>query len=652
MNKKKDQWEEDAKDHFIADLKAQGRGDWIVSDSDVVVDKQTNRNFDYQLQRGTDFIALEIFRLVENREEIIRSKSWSTIANAIAAELRKRGVKGYTIHAPHVFDVPRPKIPDFVSKTADHLEAALKENPQIDPITAHGFEIKRIDDFPDVSLFTTGPGGAINPTGIAHDFIAEKLPTKNRQLNISSHERVVLIVNWAVLVDHSNMIEACGLIDFSRFGNIDKVYFELPQNGGVHLVYDRRIYAAFQPDGEPPKQIEPLFISWLANHLYRKEVQAFHLVRKIAEQEKSLLWLPALSREQLISLGEDFLKSGESEQLYWIVENLKGDPDPSVENAEDDPEGRFNEHLLTKRGESNRLIRSVRGRLCWLLMQIVGHPRIEDYDRIFEIVEKFATEENLYVRQQATVPLLELARRRFAKVDANTRFMSDQLAERIKTLALRMIDENVVYPAVLQRIAHVMVYVQDLDHGTALKTVKQLLRIDQSEATSDISWMMIYFAFYRQDQFKQLETFNSEDFRSLLKDKLTNGNGHFRATAADHFKVILGRNEIGFDTLVPYLEAMVNGQSNRVVNHHCYQIAAKQAAAHPDIIGRLIEQAVLGELKSLDSGGREVWHPKDFSEALRVAEQAGAENKERVDKIRKSIEPYRKQGCIYDICDF
>src|SRR5712691_1457421 len=184
MNKKKDQWEEDAKDHFIAELKAQGRGDWTVSDSDVVVDKQTNRNFDYQLQCGAEFIALEIFRLVENREEIIRSKSWSTIANAIAAELRKRGVKGYTIHTPHVFDVPRPKIPDFVSKIADRLEAALKENPQTHPITVDGFEIKRIDDFLDVSLFTTGPGGAVNPTGTAYNFIAEKLPTKNRQLDI------------------------------------------------------------------------------------------------------------------------------------------------------------------------------------------------------------------------------------------------------------------------------------------------------------------------------------------------------------------------------------------------------------------------------------------------------------------------------------
>jgi hypothetical protein len=652
MKNKKDQWEEEAKDHFIGDLKAGGRGDWVVSDTDVIVDKQTNRNFDYQLQCGPDFIALEIFRLVETREEIIRSKSWSTIANAIAAELRKRGVKGYTIDTPHTFNVPRLKIPGFVSKTADRLEAALKQNPQTDPIAVDGFEITRVDDFPDVSLFTTGPGGAINPTGIAHDFIARKLPTKNKQLNIANHERVVLIVNWAVLVDRSNMIEACGLIDFSQFGNIDKVYFELPQAGGIHLVYDRRIYAAFQPDGEPPKRIEPLFISWLANHLYRKEPQAFRLVRKITEQQKSLLWLPAHSREQLISLGEDFLKNRESEQLYWIVENLKDDPDPSIENAEDDPEGRSNDHLRTKQGETSRLIRSVRGRLCWLLMQVVAHPRIGDYGHIFEIVERLATEENLYVRLHAAVPLIELAKRRFAKVDANTRFMSDSLADRIKTLAIRMVDENMAYPAVLEWAAHVMVSIRDLDHNTAFRIIKQLLTIDQSEAAGDISWMMIYFALYRETQFKDLGHFKSDDIRSLLKDRLANGNGRFRATAAEHFKLILGRNDIEFDAVVPYLEAMVNGPSDRIVNHHFYETAAKQAAAHPDIVGSLIEQSVLGELKSLDSGVREVWHPKGFSEALHAVEQAGPEHRERVTRIRKSIEPYKERRRIYDIDDF
>jgi hypothetical protein len=96
----------------------------------------------------------------------------------------------------------------------------------------------------------------------------------------------------------------------------------------------------------------------------------------------------------------------------------------------------------------------------------------------------------------------------------------------------------------------------------------------------------------------------------------------------------------------------VNGQTGPVVNHHFYQIAAKQAATHSDIVGRLIEQAVLGELKSLGSGGRDIWHPKDFSEALQVIEQVGPERKERIAQIRKSMESYRQKGRLHDFHDF
>ena len=650
--RKKEQWEEDAKNRFIAELKALGRGDWVVSDTDVVVDPRTNRNFDYQLRLGAQLIALEIFRLVETPAEIIRQKSWSIIANSVAAELRKRGVTGYTIQSPYFFDVPRLKIPAFVSKTVDRMEAALKQNPHLDPIPVDGFEMKRIDDFPDVSVFATGPGGQVNPTASALHFVTEKLSRKNQQLDIADHERIILIVNWAALVDRSNMIEACSLIDFSQFQNIDKVYFEVPQSNRIHVVYDRAVYAAFRPDGEPPERIEPLFLSWLANHLFRKDLQAFRLVRNITERQKSLLWLPALSREQLIAFGEDFLKNGEFEKLWWIIQNLKDDPDPSVENSIDDPDGMFNDHLRTKRGERNRLIRSVRGRLCWLLMQIVTHPCIEDFDRVFELVENLATGENLYVRQEATVPLVELARRRFAKIENDTLFMSDGLADRIKALGLQMIDENIAYPVVLEGVANVMVVIRDLDQETAMRTLKQFLSIDHSEAANDISCMMVYFAFFREHQFQDDGPFKSDDIRSVLMDQLANGSPQFRATAAGHFKTILDRNEIAFDTLIQYLETLVSRDADHVVNHHIYEIAAKQAASNPESVLGLIKQAVAQELKSLDAGGKDLWHPKSFTKALNVIEQIGSEYKTRVHEIRESLQPYKEQRRIFDLYEF
>lgn len=644
-------WEEEAKNHFIAELKVLGRGDWTVSATDVVVDKLSNRNFDYQLRSGDELIALELFRLVEGEQEIARSKVWSRIANGIAQELRKRGVKGYTINSPSFFAVPQLKIPGFVSKTANLLETAIKQNPDADSIPIDGYEIQRIEGFPDVSLFATGPGGQVNPTGNAYDVIVDKLPTKNAQLDISGHERIILIVNWALLVDRSNMIEACSLVDFSQFKNVDKVYFELPNKGGIHLVYDCRIYEAFQPNAEPPERIEPLFVSWLASLLERKDPQAFSLVRKITKREHSLVWLPTRSREQLVSFGEDFLQNHDWEQLDWIIKNLEDDPDPSVENAPDDPEGQFNVHVRTRNGESSRIIHTVRGRLCWLLTRVVASPRIDEYDRIFGIIEKYAIAENLFVRLHATVPLVELAKRRFATVEGNNRFMSDELAERVKRLVLRMVDENSTHPAVLEWIAHATVCIGDLDHDTALKVIKELLSIDKSEAAPDISWMMIYFAFLRESQFKQLPPFKSDEIREMLKDRLANGSDHFRATAVNHFQGCLGRDQIAFEATAPYLERLLDGNVSRTANYHLYDLLAEQANPRPDIVGHLIEKAVLQELTSLDAGGREIWHPKQFSQILHSLEEAGGEHKGRVVRIRESMQPYEANGRIYDISD-
>lgn len=115
----KQEWEEEAKDRFIAAMRTMSRGEWKVIGQDVVVDSDTGRNFDYQLlsteQRQ---IALEIFRLVDDEEEIAQQRLWSTVANSIAAELRKRDVKGYTIRCPH-FTVQKNRIPELIINTVN-----------------------------------------------------------------------------------------------------------------------------------------------------------------------------------------------------------------------------------------------------------------------------------------------------------------------------------------------------------------------------------------------------------------------------------------------------------------------------------------------------------------------------------------------------
>jgi len=557
-------------------------------------------------------------------------------------ELRNRGIQGYTIQTPYAFDVERNDVEEFIAQTAEKLEKTIKQNPHADLVQESGFEAKRIEDFPSVSLFAIGPGGPINPTGDALRFMERKLPKKNQQLSIADHERIILIINWRPLVDSGNMIEACTQIDFSQFQNIDKAYFDLPSADPprVQLVYDREVYNAFREDGAAPKQITELFISWLANHLNQKHARAFPLVREITERDHSLLWLPALSRTELTSIGEDLLKQGRFDEVHWIADHLKDDPDPSVENSPNDPDGRYNYHLQVERGEDQRILYSVRGRLCWLLMRIVAHPLVEDYEQVFEIVEEFATGENLYVRLQATVPLMELAKRRLLFVQPGTRFMSDRLADRIKHLTLRMLEENRKYPVVLEWVSHVLVSIQDLDHYTALEVVERLLLIDQSDAAPDIAWMAIYFSLFRPNDFKTLKRFDPLPMQKLLLDRLASGSGRFRGFAMQHFESSLSNNHMQFDAVIPYLEAVASGKADHKANHHFFVITAAQAANHPRTVARLVETVVQASLKTLDDGDRDVWYPNEFTKTLQALENAGPEYKERVTAVRKQMEPY------------
>jgi hypothetical protein len=498
-------------------------------------------------------------------------------------------------------------------------------------------------------MFGVGPGGPVNPSGDAFTFIERKLPKKNRQLNIQNHERVIVIVNWMPLVDQANMIEACGQINFSQFSNVDKVYFDDPNSGTVHLVYDRKVYDAFQPAGEAPAQIEPLFLSWLANSLNAKNLQAFRLVQQITERENSLLWLPAHSREQLTRFGEEFLKRDEPKDLYWIIDHLRQDPDPSIKNASNDPDGKFNEHLRIQRGERIGFIQSVRARLCWLLMQVVTKPRTEDYEMVFEIVERFTTGANLYVRCFAAYPLMELARRRYAKNKAGERFMSDDLATRIKALALRMIEENGDYPVVLESVANVMLFVLDLEEGEAQRTVERLLRIEDSEAANDVSSIMIYFALFRENEFARLGPFDSRGLKDLFLDRLKNGSGWFRASAMDHFKHLLELKRVQFESLIPYLEALLSGKPDRIANHHFLSIATRYASRNTEVVGHLLEQATLNELQTAATEGKEVWYPKEFTTALHALSDVGPEHKERVAGLLRQMESYKAHiAYMYD----
>ncbi len=443
------------------------------------------------------------------------------------------------------------------------------------------------------------------------------------------------------------MVSACSQVDFSQFANIDQIYFE-EAPGKISLVYDRRVFLALSQGEQTGPDVETLFVEWLGNRLALLDAAAFQQVKKLTTERGSLLWLPDSSREQLIPYGEQFLKQGEWEDVKWIVENLKDDPNPVVTRAPEENEGTFSEHRGIENGECGRLIYSVRGRLCWLLQQIVVLPKLEYYESVFQIIEECATGENLYIRQQATVPLIEMARRRFAKIEGTgERFMTSSLAKRIKDLALRLLDENEKYLVLLEWAAHVLVFIRDLDEETAWSVLNRLLVVAASDASDDIAFLAIYFVLFREREFAELGPFQSERFKDFLLHNLRDGVGRFRGTATMHLKAILEHGQAEVDELMPYLESLAKGRSESMVTIQFYRITALAAAKHPTQVCLLLKTLVEREIEKLAMEGGEVWHGKEFAETLVGIAKAGPEHAACLEKITKLMAPHRQH--IFDL---
>ena len=212
-----------------------------------------------------------------------------------------------------------------------------------------------------------------------------------------------------------------------------------------------------------------------------------------------------------------------------------------------------------------------------------------------------------------------------------------------------MVEQNKDYPPVLESVAPMIVAVRDLDDVTALKVLTALEPVEQSEASSHVAWMFIYFSLFREQHFKELPPFDPTTIRERFKDRLR--NNRLRGTTTSHFIDLLSHKQAEFELLAPYLELIVAGKSDKYINNRFYQLAASQAAAHPDEIGRMMEAIMDRELQALADGViREIWCPKDFAGTIEALEKAGPEHQERVAKLRLRMEPFRDR--IHNLFDF
>lgn len=567
MAKVKEQWEEEAIERFRNFLGQERTTTYAITDRDVVVNPATNENFDYQLQNQDGAkIAVELFRLVEDGKELGRQKVFGTFLEQLKKELLSRGVKGYFISTPE-FVVKKSEISAHSARVAEEIEKAIKDNGEADKFEHNGFEFIRVKDLNTVGFsYHWGGVRSIDSRGTAATVFASKLPKKNKQVAVSDHERVLLVVSWAFFVEGADAIRALSGFDFSQYQNIDKIFFE-PRQGQFVLVYDRTVVEAIQNKQPVADNTSlTLILQYARYQLGEKKPEAFEYVKAVTGLTSNIDWLADnAAKENLISYGEELVVKDQLEEAMWIVRQLHNDPDPNPTGAndEDDQKGEHNYHARVLRGEDASVITTVRGHLCWLMMKIAAKSKPEYYTEIIEIMSRYLKEDNLYIRIQASY-ILEVfwANRRARKNPDETPFTwKDEERVYIRQLTLDTIRANQSYPRVMQGLLHVLNRNRDLNEVEAEEMLRLFIATNHDDVLHDLAAFVVYFALFREKDSQYYgDEFNSKKFVELLKEQIRDGADSMSSSLAWHLWKLLTDKVLPYESIKEYIPLFLEGQ--------------------------------------------------------------------------------------------
>ncbi len=232
------EWEDQSANHLLQFLRHTQGEEWRIIGRDLLVDPLTRENFDFELALGERRIALELFRLVESEPELADLVAWVGFTKLLGNEMERRHVKDYSVGVPSVLKASPQAQQKKVKELVDRLEAEVTAGPEIIEREIDHITFRRTDGLGAPLFWSVGDFGMHNGMETARRILERILPKKNKQVSMPGHEGVLLVVHWLGLVNAEHFAEACTRVDFKRFPNIARIYFE-DASAIVTLAFDR-----------------------------------------------------------------------------------------------------------------------------------------------------------------------------------------------------------------------------------------------------------------------------------------------------------------------------------------------------------------------------------------------------------------------------
>lgn len=578
MTKKREKarHEVEAIERFIDHLQATRGVAYRITAEDVVVDPAKGTNYDYQLAaEGNAYatVAVEIFRLVEDEADLAAQQRRGLLWAAIKIAFEAAGLRDLVVSTPFSVSVLPRDQPAYAKGLTAAAVKALAEHPAAQEVQLDGgISLRRTPGLGTVACSSHSDARWIDGVGIATPPLIKSLAKKDSQLAVDGLERIILCVNWAWAVDPDDAINAIAMMDVTGLAHVDRVYFD--SGKGHTLIYARSVREALAGAEQPPWSdpvAASLFEKSLCHRLEKDVPGSLELVRRVSAGP-GLAWIKDRHRrEGVIRAAQRRVRPGDAEAGLWAVGVAKGDPDPPLVNYADDPDGSFNYHEQVRRGGDPSTSVGVRSAVCWLIQTLICKCPTDAW-HLIEVVEELATGTNLYVRQNACVPLIEFAVRRRWR-DGSGIVMPEDVRRRAKRLAFLMLRENQDYPAVLKWLAHVFSEMLDLTDGEAQEALEGLVGRTPDDGIQSVARILLFFAALRAGHPAFPGAFDSTHARRMLEDALERGSPEFRRALSYTMLKTVEEEPQRASELRPYILRLPRAGLDGLVPQHFYEMA-------------------------------------------------------------------------------
>jgi hypothetical protein len=475
-------------------------------------------------------------------------------------------VKGsYILYAQPIRSFPKNN--KKVEEATDQIiEAIIKKQNSI-TIFGNTFEITKVSNKGKEISFDTIDINWINPSERIYQNIIGIITRANDQLSFINfgkeiNKKILLLTNnYIFLSKIDELIKGLsyGYEEIISYKNIDEVWFQNLQikKDTKHLLLYTKLFLEQYENNELSTSEEntyffQLWFSPLASLNDKHKEKLFSAMKVFLEKEKPHdLFNKKSTREEMVRLGIWLFDKKRFEDIAWLINQFIDDPDPEEPSKyQGDP--KFNYHKQILENKDPKIITTVLGHLAWIIQKLAVKDNY--IIQALEYTRKLLEHENLYVKLQAIIPLIEIARRRHVLIKYDEENTSDKYQEFYDTV-FGLVKEYAKHKAIAKWLVRIFYYYKDLTTEEALEV------LDKLKITEESSPLFIYFGIFRERHFKNADGTDEKDFNPTpLKYKLnkmitSNAKKYIdlRGNIAWNFKKILDDKPEEFDMVKPYI---------------------------------------------------------------------------------------------------